>query len=112
MDIKDKVRKDEETLIQLKEKKAKLDEKIAKLEERIENNKVILNDMKFTEINNVIKSKGLSVDEILQAVKNGDLLAIQDKLEQRQQEQENENQQQEQEKENPVVDKVVSNDRI
>lgn len=80
MDIKEKIDKDKEALILLKEKKDKLNEKIKKLEERIEKNTTILNDMRFNELNEVIKSKGLNIDEILEAVRAGDLLSIQNKL--------------------------------
>lgn len=80
MDIQEKIKKDQETLTLLKEKREKLNEKIKRVEERIDRNTTILNDMRFTELNNVIRSKGLNIDEILEAVRTGDLLSIQDKL--------------------------------
>lgn len=80
MEIKEKIKKDEETLNQLREKKDKIEQKISLIEARIQKNKILLNDKKFTEINDVIKAKGLTIEEIMQAVKKGDLLEIQDKL--------------------------------
>lgn len=80
MEIKEKIKKDEEVLIQLREKKKKIEQKIVTIEERIQKNKILLNDKKFTEMDNVIKAKGLTIEEIMQAVAKGDLLEIQDKL--------------------------------
>lgn len=81
MEIKEKLEKDKETLTKLKEKKVKIEEKIKKLEESIEYNTMILDQRKFSEVNNVLEGKALSIDEILKAIQNGDLLSLQEKLE-------------------------------
>lgn len=80
--IEEKIEKDKAVLNDLKEKKSKLEAKIKKVEESIEYNTMLINQTKFNEVNNVIASKGLSFDEIIKAINNGDLLSLQEKIEQ------------------------------
>lgn len=80
--IEEKIEKDKAVLNDLKEKKSKLEAKIKKVEESIEYNTMLINQTKFNEVNNVIASKGLSFDEIIKAINNGDLLSLQKRIEQ------------------------------
>lgn len=82
MEIKEKLEKDEKTLKELKQKRNELNDKIKNLEENIKYNTMLLSQKKFNEVKNVISSKGLSIEEILKAVQNGDLLSLQTKMEQ------------------------------
>ena len=82
MEIKEKLEKDRETLAKLKEKRNSIDEKIKKVEESIKYNTMLLDQKKFSEVNNVLKGKDLSIDEILKAIQSGDLLSLQEKMEQ------------------------------
>lgn len=81
MEIREKLEKDKETLAKLKEKRSVLDEKIKKVEASIEHNTMLLDQKKFSEVNNVLNSKDLSIDEILKAIQSGDLLSLQEKME-------------------------------
>lgn len=81
MEIREKLEKDKEALAKLKEKRSVLDEKIKKVEASIEHNTMLLDQKKFSEVNNVLNSKDLSIDEILKAIQSGDLLSLQEKME-------------------------------
>lgn len=83
MEIKEKLQKDQETLVKLKEKRARIDEKIKKVEDSIEYNTMLLDQKKFSEVTDVLKGKDLSIEEILSAIQSGDLLSLQEKIEQK-----------------------------
>lgn len=82
MDVNEKLEKAEKKLQTYLEQRSGIDEKIKKAEKEVENYKQLLNQKKFDEANDVLHSKGLSLDEIIKAVQAGDVLSLQEKLEQ------------------------------
>jgi len=78
--ILEAISKTETDLIELKEKRNKLDEKIKVKEKTIEQYKSNLTQLKFSEAQNVFTAKGVTIDEILTAVKNGDFSALQKRI--------------------------------
>lgn len=81
MNINEKIEKKEQKLTNLKTERNKLDDRIKKLEDEIERYKNIVTQQKFSEVTQVLKSNGLTIDEIMQAVKSGDMLSLQERLE-------------------------------
>lgn len=81
MDITDKIKKDKAMVKKLMDKRKDIDEKIKELSNVIEKNEMLLNNEKFNEATKVMNSKGFSLEELLSAVKNGDLTSLQDKIE-------------------------------
>lgn len=81
MDLREKLEKEEKKLKNLKEQRATLDEKIKKVEKEIEKCTNVLNQQKFSEVTQVLHAKGLTIDEILNAVRTGDVLALQERME-------------------------------
>ncbi len=78
--INDLLTKEQAKLTELKEKRQKIDEKIKATETNILKYQGMLDQKKFSEVNDVLNSTGLSLEEVMSAIKNGDLLALQDKL--------------------------------
>lgn len=72
--------KEEGKLKDLLVKRQKLDEKIKASEGRIENYTLMINQRQFSQVTDVLNVKGLSLEEVMAAIKNGDLLSLQDKL--------------------------------
>ena len=81
MDIKEKLTKAEKKLQTLKEQKAVIDEKIKKTENEIERYNSIINQKKFSEVSQVLSAKGLTIDEIMRAVQAGNMLSLQERME-------------------------------
>lgn len=81
-DINSRIEKIELELLNLMEKKSTLDEKIKTKEQELEKLKAIKKQKKFDEFSDVLKSKGLSIDEILKAVENNNFSVLQNKSEQ------------------------------
>lgn len=81
MDINEKLTKAEKKLQSLKEQRAVLDEKIKKTENEIERCNSIINQKKFSEVSQVLNAKGLTIDEIMRAVQAGDMLSLQERME-------------------------------
>lgn len=79
--IHEKRAKEQEKLNGLLEKKAEIDERIKESENRIKKYTMMINEQKFTEVNDVISSTGLSLEEVMLAIKSGDLLSLQEKIE-------------------------------
>ena len=72
--------KEQKRLIDLQEKRQKLDEKIKASEDKIEKYTLIMNQRQFSEVTDVLSVKGLSLEEVLAAIKNGDFLSLQEKI--------------------------------
>lgn len=81
MTIQEKIEKEKKKLQALKEQKAVLDEKIKKSEAEIERCEMIVNQQKYSLAASVFENKGITLDEILQAVQAGDMLSLQEKME-------------------------------
>lgn len=88
MNVKEKLQKEEKKLEALKLQRNLIDEKIKKVETEIERCNSIINQQKFSEATQVFTAKGLSIDEIMYAVQSGDLLSIQERMENMQKEKE------------------------
>lgn len=80
MEIAEKLEKDQKRLEKLLEQKQKLDEKIAKCRNEIQKGNAILHQKRFNEAEEVLKVKGISMDEVLAAIKKGDVLSLQERL--------------------------------
>ena len=78
--------KEKETLVKLKEKREEIDAKIKKSEEKLRTLEMTQNSERFSSLSGVMKSSGLSVEDLMQAVLSGDLLSLQEKMEAAQQE--------------------------
>lgn len=76
-----KLAKEKDRLQVLNGQKAELEEKIKKSEAEIKRLQGILNQKKFNEANDVLCSAGLSLEDVLKAVKNGDMLSLQERME-------------------------------
>jgi hypothetical protein len=72
---------EQKRLASLKEKRAAIDEKIRKSEGIIQKYTLMQNSAKFSSFTDILQGTGLAFDEILSAIKSGDLLSLQEKLE-------------------------------
>lgn len=81
MDVKIKLDKEQKKLQSLNEQKIDLDEKITEVTKEITRLKGIINQKRFDEIEEVLDAKGLSIEEVLKAVKCGDVLFLQERIE-------------------------------
>lgn len=79
--VQEIIKKETIRLDKLKAKRAELDEAIKKCESKIEKYTLVDNNAKFTSFTTSLASKGVSVEEILLAVQSGDLLSLQEKIE-------------------------------
>jgi len=82
MNIEEKLKKEEKKLNDLKEKRRVIDEKIKKAENEVEKYNNIINQQKFSEVSHVLTAKGLTLDEIMEAIKSGDMATLQERLKQ------------------------------
>lgn len=81
MNIKEKLEKEENRLQALKSQKITIEEKIKKTEAEIEKYSNLINQKKFSEMSEVLTANGLTIDEILKAVRSGDMLSLQERIE-------------------------------
>lgn len=65
----------------LNEKKSDIDEKIKNAEAQIKKIDVLLNQEKMEEASITLSATGITFDELLEAIKKGDLLTLQEKIE-------------------------------
>lgn len=79
--IYEKREKEQEKLKVLKKKREVLDGRIKDSESKIEQYTMMINQKKFSEVTDVISSTGLSLEEVMAAIKKGDLLSLQEKIE-------------------------------
>ncbi len=80
MEIAEKLEKEQKKLEKLLEQKQKLDDKIAKCRNEIQKANAILHQKKFNEAEEVLKVKGISMDEVVAAIKKGDVSMLQERL--------------------------------
>lgn len=85
MDKKERIEfllaKEKEALIVAHERKAKIEKKIDEIEKKIERYSTLSQNRKFSEATDILDVSGLSFDEVLEAIKTGDLLHLQEKIE-------------------------------
>lgn len=75
------INKERSNLKKLTEKKAEIDAKIKKCEAKLQEYEMMSNSQQFGTLTSAISKSGLSVDDLLSALKNGDLLSLQEKME-------------------------------
>ncbi|MEG2813588.1 MAG: hypothetical protein RSA79_03210 [Oscillospiraceae bacterium] len=74
---------EEQKLLLLKSKRTNLDVKIKQKQALIDNQKELLEHKKFNEATDVLVANNLTLEEIMQAIKNGDVLSLQEKIDQK-----------------------------
>ena len=79
--VKERLEKANKKLEVLKAQKKEIYESIKKVESDVSKYQSILDKAKYDELTNVLQFKGLSLEEMVEAVKRGDLLSLQEKLE-------------------------------
>lgn len=79
------IEKEESNLKRYKAKRAEYDEKVRKSESKLREYKTMQNSEKFNDFSAIVQKNGLSVEDILTALKNGDLLSLQEQMENAQQ---------------------------
>lgn len=82
------IEKEQENLDKLKKKRADLDEKIRKSEAKLQEYEMMNNSRKFDMLQGVVKGTGLSMDDIMLALQNGDFLSLQEQMEAKEKEEE------------------------
>ena len=75
-----KKQKETEKLNKLYEKKEEIEKKIEISKALIKKYTTTIEQRKFSEIKDVIHSNGISIEEILEAIKTGDLISLQEKI--------------------------------
>lgn len=75
------ITREKNSLKKLYEKRAEIDAKIKKGETKLQEYEMMSNSQQFGALTSVISKNGLSVDDLLAAIQNGDLLTLQEKLE-------------------------------
>lgn len=80
MEVTEKLEKEQKRLDKLMEQKGKLDDKISKCKSEIQKYDAILHQKKFNEAEEVLKVRGISMDEVLAAIKTGDVTSLQGRL--------------------------------
>lgn len=93
MNINEKIEKETKKLEELKAQREKvqekinvLDEKIEKVENEIQRCNNILYQEKFNEVDHVLSSNGLTLDEIINAIQSGDVSSLQKQIEKKKEE--------------------------
>lgn len=80
-DITEKLEKIQKKIDSLKRQKEEIEAKIKKAQDEYDKYNSILNQKKFNEMNEVLLANGISVNELLAAIKNGDVLSLQEHIE-------------------------------
>lgn len=79
-DIETKIAEEKKALEDLEAKKKKIEEKIALKKKKIDDYENILMTKQYSDIDNQLDSLGVSREELLNALMNGDLLALQNRI--------------------------------
>lgn len=80
-DIKNKLEEEKKSLAELETKKKKLDEKILAKRKKIEEYTNLIQCKQYSELDSQLDSLGLSREALLMALKNNDLLSLQEAIE-------------------------------
>lgn len=78
------IEKEKNRLERLKTKRAELDESIKQSEAKLNEYEMMDNSQKFGAISDVVSRSGLSVEDLLAALQKGDLLSLQEQIEEKQ----------------------------
>lgn len=79
--LKEKIEREEKKLQDLTAKRDELNKKIRRVELNLSNYRLMENDNKLSAMNALAEGVGISVDEIMTALQNGELLSLQEKIE-------------------------------
>lgn len=82
--LQELIAKEKATLAKLYERKAEIESKIKKSESKLNDYEMMNNSQKFGMLSSVVSKNGLSVDDLLAALQSGDLLALQERMEEAQ----------------------------
>lgn len=78
--IEESKSKEKKHLDELYAKRDELNEKIKVSEKKIESYDMMINQKKFSEVSDVLNATGVSLGEVLEAFKNGNLNSLQEKI--------------------------------
>ncbi|MBD5403032.1 hypothetical protein HDR58_09625 [bacterium] len=71
---------EEEKLLKLEEKQNDLNRKIKDCKSNIEKYKLMKNNEQFSALSNALDGKGISIEEVMDAISSGNLLSLQEKI--------------------------------
>ena len=80
-DLNKKIEQESEKLKNLQEKRAELDQKIKKSESILDRYYLMKNSEQYEAIQRATENTGLSIEDILSALKSGDMLGLQERME-------------------------------
>jgi len=80
-DIELLIQNEKKKLESLKDKKTTIDENIKRCKANIEKYTLLQNSSKYNDFTTILEDKGVSFEEIMSALQSGDLLALQEKIE-------------------------------
>lgn len=78
--MKEKIEREQERLEVLLERRAELNQKIRRTELAISNYRLMENDQKMSAMSDLAESAGISVEDVIAALQEGDMLALQEKI--------------------------------
>ena len=84
--LQELLEREEIRLDNYKKKRTELDEKIRATEAAIQKYRVMLNNNQYLGFVSLVQEKGISLDEIMTAIQQGDLLSLQERIEELQEE--------------------------
>lgn len=79
--LAEKIKMESEKLATLTKKRNDLDKKIKKVEANLEKYKLIQNNNKYSAIEESAQVMGVSVEDVLAALKSGDMISLQERME-------------------------------
>ena len=84
--LQELLEREEIRLDNYKKKRTELDEKIRATEAAIQKYRVMLNNNQYLGFVSLVQEKGISLNEIMTAIQQGDLLSLQERIEELQEE--------------------------
>jgi SMC interacting uncharacterized protein involved in chromosome segregation len=78
--LREKIEREEAKLNSLTAKRDELNKKIRKVELTLSNYRLMENDNKLTAMNELAERAGISFEEIMTALQNGEMLSLQEKM--------------------------------
>ena len=81
MPLAEKIKMESEKLATLTKKRNDLDKRIKKVESNLEKYKLIQNNNKYSAIEESAQVMGVSVEDVLAALKSGDMISLQERME-------------------------------
>lgn len=84
--LAEKIEMESAKLVTLTKKRNDLDKKIKKVEANLEKYKLIQNNNKYSAIEESAQVMGVSVEDVLAALKSGDMISLQERMEAAQEE--------------------------